>query len=541
VAEAPLAANETELYRRLVESISDYAVFLLDKSGTVLTWNAGAQRINGYTASEIVGQHYSVFYPHADRRLGRPERSLSVAAETGRYEEYGWRLRKDGSQFWANVIITPLHDAAGALNGFVKVTRDLTERKRAEDERAALQSLTDAALAHLGLQDLLDTLLDRIAEALGADTVAVLLLDEEDQVLVARAAKGIEEEVERGVRIPLGRGFAGRIAAERRPIVLSDVDHADVLNPILRQKGIRSLLGVPLTVQGNVIGVLHVGSLRPRSFADDDVRFLQVVADRAALAIEHARLYEEARQARHNASEAESALRARDEFLGVAAHELKTPMTSAKIAAQLLQRSFKDVPLDPAQRRSIDTIDRQISKLGRLVTHLLDAVRTQAGPLALQFAPVDLVQLVRDVVAEAAELSARHTITLDAPLSLEMNADAMRIEQVLLNLLENAVKFTPNGGPIEVRLASAARTVVLSVRDHGVGVAPGHLPRIFDRFYQASDNRSGMGLGLYIVRQIVEQHGGTIYAESPPDGGTRFVVSLPLAQRNIAGAQKESA
>jgi serine phosphatase RsbU (regulator of sigma subunit)/anti-sigma regulatory factor (Ser/Thr protein kinase) len=158
-----------------------------------------------------------------------------------------------------------------------------------------LQRVTDAALAHLPPDALLAELLERMTSILGADTAAFLLLDEHAAMLVARAAKGIEEEVEQGVRIPLGGGFAGRIAAERRPVVIEDVDHADILNPILRAKGIRSLLGVPLLVQGRVIGVLHVGSLRPRTFSEEDSELLQLAADRAAPAIESSRLLEQRR------------------------------------------------------------------------------------------------------------------------------------------------------------------------------------------------------------------------------------------------------
>jgi serine phosphatase RsbU (regulator of sigma subunit)/anti-sigma regulatory factor (Ser/Thr protein kinase) len=159
----------------------------------------------------------------------------------------------------------------------------------------SLQRVTDAALAYLSVEDLLQELLERIAAILSVDTVAILLLEGEE--LHARAAKGIEEEVEQGVRLPLGRGFAGRIAAERRAITILDVDHADILNPILREKGIRSLLGVPLLIQGRVIGVLHVGSLTTRVFTDDDRDLLQLAGDRAALAIEQARLYEQRRVA----------------------------------------------------------------------------------------------------------------------------------------------------------------------------------------------------------------------------------------------------
>ena len=161
-----------------------------------------------------------------------------------------------------------------------------------------LQALTDAALAHLELDALLPTLLLRTREILDVDTCAVLLLDEETNELVARAAVGIEEEVEQGVRIPVGGGFAGRVAADRRPVILDDVDHADVLNPILREKGIKSMLGVPLLVGGRVLGVLHVGVLAHRVFDDDDVELLQLAGDRAAIAIEHARAFEAERQAR---------------------------------------------------------------------------------------------------------------------------------------------------------------------------------------------------------------------------------------------------
>jgi signal transduction histidine kinase len=161
-----------------------------------------------------------------------------------------------------------------------------------------LQSVTDAALAHLRLDELLQALLERTRQILDVDTCAILLLDEETDELVARAALGLEEEVEQGVRIPVGGGFAGRIAAEKRPVVLDDVDHAHVLNPLLREKGIESMLGVPLVVEGDVHGVLHVGSLVPRRFEEGEVELLQLVADRAALAIEHARLYEAERAAR---------------------------------------------------------------------------------------------------------------------------------------------------------------------------------------------------------------------------------------------------
>ncbi len=183
---------------------------------------------------------------------------------------------------------------------YTRAVQPSTEPPLRSDRGAleAVQRVTDAALAYLSEQELLDELLLRITEILHTDTAAILLLDESGTLLRARAARGIEEEVEQGVEIPVGKGFAGRIMAERAAVVIDDVDHADILNPILREKGIRSLLGVPLLLSGRPLGVLHVGSLVPRRFSGDDRDLLQLAADRAALAIEHARVYLEERRAR---------------------------------------------------------------------------------------------------------------------------------------------------------------------------------------------------------------------------------------------------
>jgi PAS domain S-box-containing protein len=543
-------APQSDQFRLLVDSVKDYAIFLLSPDGLVMSWNAGAERIKGYTASEIIGKHFSTFYQSADARSGKPDDELRIATSEGRYEEEGWRVRKDGSLFWASVVITALRDERGEIVGFAKVTRDLTERKTAEEQRTALldrerqarleaeqalqqlrviQSVTDAALAHLTIDELLAALLEKIVHQLKVDTAAVLLMSEDGEALVARAARGLEAEVDRHVRIPMGAGFAGRVAQDRRPIILDDVRHSDVLNPILREEGVRSLLGVPLLADGRVLGVLHVGALGPGRFSQRDVDVLVVVADRIALAIDKARLFEAARAAQRDTVEAEEALRVREEFLSVAAHELKTPITAAKVATQLLKRTFAPLALSATQTIALDSVDAQITKLTRLVGQLLDTVRIASGTAPLEVVDLDMVGLVRSAVAEIAPLSERHRFTVDAPPQLVARVDAPRIGQVLTNLLDNAVKFSPDGGEIEIHLAQADSTMLLTVRDHGIGVTPEHRAKLFDRFYQAHENRSGLGLGLYICREIVERHSGIIYMEQPPGGGSRFVISLPIA------------
>jgi signal transduction histidine kinase len=363
----------------------------------------------------------------------------------------------------------------------------------------------------------------------------LLLEDPDRDTLVARAAKGIEEEVEQGVRIPLGKGFAGRVAGEQRAIVLDDVDHADVLNPLLRQKGIRSLLGVPLVTGGQVMGTLHVGTLYHRQFTEDDVQFLQIVADRVAMAIDHARLIKVARAAQHEAEIAQATLRARDEFLSIAAHELKTPITSLQVGVQvLLRRLRRGEGSNLAElERPLRTVERQSMKLAHLVSQLLETVRVQAGRFELHRRRINLSELVTGVAETAQSLTATHELVINTPEQIWIHGDALRLEQVIMNLLDNAIKYSPEGGRIDLELTTPApSTVRVVVRDKGLGVPMEHRSRLFERFYQAhgSEHRSGMGLGLYLSREIVELHGGRITAKFPPGGGTCMVVELPSGE-----------
>lgn len=560
------ALHSDQLYRLLVQSIRDYAIFMLDPEGRVLTWNEGAERIKRYRPEDIIGKHFSIFYPPHEIRLGKPEYALRVAAEEGRWVDEGWRVRGDGSRFWASVVITALHGNDQKLIGFAKVIRDLTDRKESDEERTqllrleraarhemertveqleAVQGVTEAALAHLDLDDLLHDLVHKIADILAVDTVAVLLVDEDAEdakapVLVARASKGLEEEVSSGVRIGIGRGFAGKILAEKRPVVLDHVDNS-VVNPILLQKGVRSMLGVPLMIEDNAIGVLHVGALRTRHFTEADTQFLQVVATRAALAIDHGRLIQAARTAREVADVAEATVQARDEFLSVVAHELKTPITSLRIAAQMLLRQMHQPNAIEADRleRSLRAIDLQSIKLSRLVTQLLDRVRLQKGRLDLEMRQTDLVDLIKDVITSAQLTSDRHRVIFSAPDSMWAVVDPLRFEQVVTNILDNAVKFSPDGGDVTVKLWQDRNLIHLTVEDTGIGVEPDKRSSLFERFYQAhgSENRSGMGLGLYISREIMNMHGGTIAAEFPEDGGTRIVVAVPADEDRGSGVQ----
>lgn len=385
-----------------------------------------------------------------------------------------------------------------------------------EAERAArrriehVQAVTDAALAHLDLEELLAVLLPRIREILRVDTVAVLLLDDERDELVARAALGIEEEVERAVRIPLGRGFAGRVAAERTPVILEDVDHADIFNPILREKGIKSLLGVPLIVESRVLGVLHVGSLTQRSFARDDVELLQLVTDRVAIAIQRARVHEEALlldQLKLN-------------FVAVASHELRTPATSVYGTLATIVERGDD--LTPELREQLLRVGYEQSiRLRQLLEQLLDLSRLDSRRIAIDPKPLVLHSVLAEIAAN--NLAPGTQVRIDVPTDLAVVADPLVLDRVLSNLLTNAARY--GSPPIVVAAEQRDRHLRISVEDGGLGVPEELQPRLFGRFERGEDAR-GSGLGLAIAQAYARAHGGDLVYE-PGDAGARFELIVP--------------
>jgi signal transduction histidine kinase len=304
-------------------------------------------------------------------------------------------------------------------------------------------------------------------------------------------------------------------------------DLRDPLEPdrldALASLGVRSLIVAPLAARGRVLGAITCFGFEQRApYTPIDQALAEELGRRCGMAIDNARLH----------AEAQRATRLRDEFLSVAAHELKTPMTTLRGYTQLLGRATAGGQLPPAAllHRSVHAIDSQSEKLVRLTEQLLDVSRIEAGKLQLSRSEVDLVKLVRGIVDAVQESTTKHRICLEAPQTCPAWADPMRLEQVVANLVGNAVKYSPNGGRIEVSLREPDPSrIELVVRDWGLGIPPDRRENLFGRFYQAhgEGHFGGLGLGLYISRQIVELHGGTIEADFPSSGGSHFVVTLP--------------
>lgn len=395
------------------------------------------------------------------------------------------------------------------------------------DRMARVQTVTEVALSHLSLDRLLAELLDRVRDAMDVDTVVIMLL-EEDNDLVAWATKGLELDV--GIRVPLGAGFAGRVAEQKSPIVIDDIDTADLHTPFLREKGVKSLLGVPLLVGGRVVGVVHVGRLVRRPFTDDDTRLLQLVAFRIALAIDNARLFEEERVARR---EAEAASRAKDEFLTTISHELRTPLTPVIGWIHMIRNGL--LPEEEAHH-GLAVIEKNSHALKRLINDLLDMSAILTGKMRMEELPVSLGDVVSEAVETVRPLATAGDIQLNVTFHDWQNeivsGDRARLLQVFWNLLSNSVKFSSPGGHVKVECQANGSEAVVSVEDTGQGITPDFLPFVFERFRQADGSKTrahgGLGLGLALVKSLVEAHKGSVSAASRgPGQGSRFEVRLP--------------
>jgi K+-sensing histidine kinase KdpD/ActR/RegA family two-component response regulator len=450
-----------------------------------------------------------------------------------------------GVYAFVGVVVTLLVDSTrrAQRRATEEARRAKAARAEAEGALAALsriQAVTEAALADLPLDVFLDRLVTRVRDSLRTDA-AVILMDENDSLRV-RAAVGLNPESHGEAIVAVGKGFAGSIAREGRPLVWQEADIAQIENDYLVRQGIRALAGVPLLSGGRVFGVLHVAAMQPRKFRDDEVRLLQLAGERVALGLERTARADAERRAR---AEAEAANRAKDEFVAMLAHELRNPLAAIHMSVRL-QRLLGPPHLQLSQTRTI--IDRQVTHMVRLVDDLLDVVRIARGKIVLQKAPVRLADLVTQAVEAVRPLidSKAHDLRIEMlPESLWVEADGVRIVQAISNLLTNAAKFTPTGGTITMSTEQRNMEAFISVCDTGVGIAAEALERIFEPFVQGdvtlNEQHSGLGVGLSLAKRLVEMHGGRLTVRSAGKGaGSEFTLAIPATAIRLPLAASES-
>jgi PAS domain S-box-containing protein len=527
-----------------------------DLSTTAVQWSSNLEDLHGLERGTFGGTFNDFLKDvHADDRQ-RVLDALTHNIQEGAQHEIEYRIvLPDNSIRWVEGKGQVIRDDKGKTIRMTGVCMDVTERKRGEVEREQLlsreqaarieaekaietvkrlQAVTDTALQHLSVDDLLKEMLVRVRELLEIDSVAILLLSDDGQHLVLSAGMGLEKELAGEVRVPVGSGIAGRIAMGREPLVVTDLSQVEVHNPILRDN-IASLIGAPLIVKDKVIGVIHADTTQPRNFTPEDVRLLQLVADRMALAIDHAHLYAAEQAAR---IAAEDASRMKDEFLATVSHELRTPLNAIVGWSGMLRAGRLDAA---TSKRAMEIIDRNAKAQTQLIEDILDVSRIITGKLRVDSGPVELAQVIEAAIDSIRPALNSKSITLDLDVDAKVGpvlGDFDRLQQVIWNLLSNAVKFTPAKGHIEVRLRPAGAEVEIVIRDTGQGISEAFLPFVFDRFRQADGaitrHHGGLGLGLAIARHLIELHGGSIKAMSDGEGqGATFVVKLVMLPRQV--------
>ncbi|HYG79826.1 MAG TPA: PAS domain S-box protein [Pyrinomonadaceae bacterium] len=476
-----------DLYRMSIEDVKDYAIFMTDAEGHVISWNLGAERILGYSETEVLGQSASRFFTPEDLERGEDEKELATAAREGRAEDERWHLRRDGTRFWASGVVTPVRDGAGALLGFTKVMRDMTERKRLEEER------------------------DRFF-TLSMDMLCVVALD------------GYLRRVN-----PAFEKTFGYTADELLAAPIFDFVHPED-RPVLKAEYVKLSAGEPTTYLENR------GRCKDGSYKWVGWTYFPVPEEGLAYGVGREvtkrRQMEEVLKLR--AEELEQANRLKDEFLATLSHELRTPLTAILGWSRLLRaKQFNEAE----QEHAVEIIERNAEAQARLIEDLLDVSRIITGKLRLETQPVAPAAVVEAAVNALRPAAEAKKIQLDCVIDSvagPLMGDPARLQQIVSNLLSNAIKFTPAGGRVEVQLARADSHTRIVVRDNGVGIRPEVLPHIFERFRQADSTsaraHSGLGLGLAIVRHLVERHGGVVSAESQGEGqGAVFTVDLPLS------------
>ena len=565
------------LYQLLVESVQDYAIFALDRTGHILTWSAGAARLKGYARTEIIGRHFSVFYPPEDVAAGKPDRELEVASRTGRMEDQGWRVRQDGTRFWASVVITALYDEMGALVGFAKVTRDLTAQRR--ETEALVESEARFRLLVESVRD-----------------YAIFLLDPQGHVATwnagAERIKGYRaEEI-------VGRHFSvfypKERVAERFPQYELEVatreGRFEDEGWRIRKDGTRFWANVVITAlrstSGQLVGFAKVTrDLTERRALEDQA--LRLAAEQAARAeaerrgeefrllteqleeqaIELEQQREEAqtlseeleqtneqlqaalaeanearRSAEAAAARAAEASRAKSDFLATMSHELRTPLNAIAGYAQLLDMGLRG-PVTAAQHEDLERILRSQLHLTTLINEVLSYARLESGAITYAVRPT----LVADAAAEALALVEPQRMAKGIAFDLRVPelmggspiyvlADHDKLQQILINLLSNAVKFTPQGGRIVLELLpepDGRGMAVVRVSDSGIGIPADKLQAVFEPFVQVGRSLNspgeGTGLGLAISRDLARGMGGDLTAESEEGKGSVFTLTLPRA------------
>ena len=530
------ALRESEDRFRTMANSAPVMLWVAGPDGLATWFNNGWLEYTGRTMDQELGNGWTegIHPADFDRCL---DNYLSRFATRHPFDvEYRLR-RHDGEYCWIFDRGIPRFDPDGAFAGYIGSCIDISDRKRHEDEQAFLSEATRVLASSLDYRATLTSVAELAVPTIADWCVVHAVGDDGEigQLAVAHAdpakvawAREIQERYPSDPNAPTGVPNVIRTGRpEIYPSIPEDVLVAAARDDehlgLLREVGFTSAMILPIVARDRVLGVITLVSAEAgRHYGDSDLALAQHLARRAAVAIDNALLYREAQEA----------ARARDQFLAVAAHELRSPLTSMKGFAQLLLRRAKRTTGGEEWITPLQTIDAQVNRVTELVGRLLDVSRIEEKRLQLQVEPVDMVEVVRGAAVEAQLATEQHTVAARFGAdSLIASVDRTRIEQVLANLLDNAIKYSPAGTSVEVVLQADSNDLIIDVRDEGPGIPADAQARMFERYFRGTSSSratsEGLGLGLYVAHGIVTAHGGRMWVESEDGNGTTFSFSLP--------------
>jgi signal transduction histidine kinase/PAS domain-containing protein len=550
-----LIASVNKQVRRtetMIAGMSD-GVALVDAEGKTVYLNPAAKNL--LRRSEVgvpIFKHAETYglLNDAGEPIDAKELPAARALSTGRpVRDVTMVIAREDRQIATSMSATPLHED-GKISGVIVTFRDITERRRLEEEMQVqaerAQILADAGAFFSSNIDpvwVTQAIAERVAEVLGDWAAVILKSSDSTELRVASiyhremASLGLAWSYIYRQPLVVGEGIIGQVVSTGYPSLTQNLGTNEAVAPGLEggyhaaPMKLASLLILPLRTRREMLGALVIAANDPdRAMNDEKLPLAEILAERAALAIENAKLYTEQVDARRKV---EDLSRLKDEFLSIASHELRTPVTSIKGYTQLAKTLIREHDLKTSEEYLDIALD-QIDRMSRLILELLDVSRIETGRLEIRREPIPWTTFVSDVVHRHHTAVSDRRFQLNVPVGHKrVLGDRDRLEQVLGNLMENAVKYSPDGSEILVTVEDRGDQVVTSVADRGIGIPTDELGQVFERFHRgrqvSSTNYGGLGLGLYITKQIVERHGGTIWVESREGQGTTFSFSLPVA------------
>ncbi|MEH2309999.1 MAG: response regulator [Nostoc sp.] len=542
-----IALKQSEArFRLMVASAKEYAILTVDLNGIITSWSAGAEELFKYSEAEIIGHDSHPLYSYEDNLEDRVGWELQTAQTQGQAENECWHIRKDGSRFWGSGFVMPIRDEADEVQGFIKIMRDVTSERQADERLRLLYDITSDLLKVEQPMTLMHNLFGKLAPQLELDFYYSYIVESKDNrpILHLKNHQGITQEILEAIEwLEFGEDLCGLVAQERQQIVLDCAQIAtDPRAHTVRDLSGTTYVGQPLIIQERLLGTICFGSRTRTYFTLEEIDLLQLISEQIAIALDRANLIVSIQQ---HAEQLQRANQVKDEFLAVLSHELRSPLNPILGWTQLLQKGKLNAA---RQREALLTIERNAKLQSQLIEDLLDISRIMQGKLSLTMAPLNLISVISAALetvrlaAEAKNINLRIDLDPTAPIS----GDTARLQQVVWNLLTNAVKFTPDDGQVIIELRQIAKQAQIRVIDTGIGIQPKFLPDVFDYFRQEDSSTTrrfgGLGLGLAIVRQIVELHGGTVKAESLGENqGATFTVQIPILNHSAIVLESDQA